>query len=83
MANIRFVAKEEKSSTPLMTQQEYLDAGGEKCPRCRSENICRGVIGIYELYQRVQCMDCEARWKASYALTGYVPLIHIGIEVDL
>ena len=59
---------------PEMTEKEYLDWGGVKCPNCGSYNISGGEWNADAggATQEVDCGDCNATWLDCYTLTGII-----------
>lgn len=60
-----------------MSNEEYRQNGGVKCPYCRSENVM--TAGNMEAdsgiaWQPVKCCNCDAEWTDQYNLTGYAPV---------
>ena len=57
-----------------MTEKEYLQEYGSRCPSCGSENItndiCPPSTGPSYLYLRIECKDCGASWRERYVLMG-------------
>ncbi len=53
-------------------EDEYVKAGGCRCPFCGSENIQAGVDYPEgrEFYNRVGCDDCARQWFDIFTLTG-------------
>lgn len=62
-------------SYPL-SDEDYVAAGGGKCPACGSREIEGGSIEVDSTiaWQSVRCNDCGAGWNDTYALTGYSDL---------
>jgi hypothetical protein len=60
----------------MLTQKEYLEANGMKCPNCGSDNISaedpepEGKTATSE----VVCLSCEAVWTDIYHLVGFEKL---------
>lgn len=56
-----------------MTNDEYLAAGGTRCPYCRSNDISAGELSAEgrEASQEVGCSRCGAVWFDVFALTGW------------
>lgn len=66
-----------------MTNEQYLAAGGLKCPYCGGENLKAGDISVDGSYawQEVVCGQpqfdlpgCGKEWHDEYRLTGFVPV---------
>lgn len=59
-----------------MNNEEYLAAGGNKCPNCSSDNIEGGGVDVDAGHcaQQVTCNDCDAAWVDVYHLTGFEQL---------
>lgn len=60
-------------TTPMLSDQEYLDKDGTRCPCCNSEAIeGRGWNSFgTTASQEIVCLDCDASWWDIYVLTGY------------
>lgn len=60
-----------------MTSNEYVKAGGTKCPVCQSDSITGYGVEIDEngATQHVSCDDCGAEWTDVYKLIAYSDLI--------
>jgi len=58
-----------------LTNKEYLETKGSKCPICSSTHIEASQVEFdgNTLAQEVQCLDCGAGWDDVYAtaLQGY------------
>lgn len=57
----------------LMSNEEYIQRQGARCPNCRSLNIVGGSFATYEhgVYQTVICYTCDASWNDIYVLSCY------------
>ncbi len=64
------------AKTGPLSDEEYVAAGGGKCPACGSREIEGGSIEVDSTiaWQSVRCNDCGAGWNDTYALTGYSDL---------
>ena len=65
------------AETPgAMTNKEYVDDEGAKCPACKSTDLQGDSIHIEatHAYQPVACGNCGASWVDEYDLTGYAEL---------
>jgi hypothetical protein len=51
--------------------ENYIKGGGDKCPKCESNNITGGHVEIdwNEAVQGVFCGDCEFEWDDVYILS--------------
>ena len=56
-----------------MTNEEYVEAGGCKCPKCGSSDISGDSIEVDSggAYQEVGCSECGHSWRDVYTLVGY------------
>lgn len=56
-----------------MTEQEYRELGGGRCPYCHSDNITGDAIEVDGsiAWQPVSCDDCGKDWEENYSLIGY------------
>lgn len=57
-----------------MTNDQYIEEGGNRCPACNSGNI--SAESMFESdsaggWRKVVCYDCNARWNDIYVLVGY------------
>ena len=75
MAKRKAKGKDESTAEP-MTNKEYVEEEGAKCPACRSNQIEGDSIDIEgkNAYQSCGCNECGAAWIIEYALTGYAEL---------
>ena len=57
----------------MKTNSEYLNAGGNICPRCGSDAISAGILEADSniAWCSVECDDCKFEWRDLYQLTGY------------
>lgn len=57
-----------------MTDKEYVQTGGVRCPYCRSTNVEGQSIDVDagEATQEMGCNDCNAEWVDCYKLVGYM-----------
>ena len=57
-----------------MTQKEYLDNGGTRCPTCNSADISADPefeSDSVEGWRKAVCTDCRFSWYDVYKLVGY------------
>lgn len=56
-----------------ITNQEYVEHGGTRCPFCGSYDIIGQEVNIDagSAWQDVFCNHCENEWQDTYTLTGY------------
>lgn len=57
----------------MMTDKEYVDRGGCKCPVCSSSNINSGFMeadGVAS-WCNVRCGFCGSNWVDMYELKGF------------
>lgn len=56
------------------SSEEYVKAGGAKCPFCDSTDIQGHEVTIDEgkAYQPMGCNECDGEWTDTYKLEGYV-----------
>lgn len=58
-----------------LTNEEYLESKGSKCPVCSSTELEAGQIEFdgSDLIQEVKCLKCDAEWDDVYSTTlqGY------------
>ena len=61
-----------------MTDVEYMESKGCKCPACRSDQITsdfdRGTSSDGEFYQSCRCRSCGADWAEVTRIMGYCEL---------
>lgn len=64
---------EARGERPVMTQEEYREAGGGLCPRCQSPDSSPGRIEVDSgiIFQKMACLDCDLEWHDLYRLAGY------------
>jgi len=57
----------------VMTNEEYIEAGGLLCPYCRSNGITgQGFDGEgRSVWSEIHCINCGADWMDLYTLTGF------------
>ena len=58
-----------------LTNEQYIAVQGARCPCCDSERIeGRGRVDVDGgfAYQGMYCLNCNASWKDSYKLRGYM-----------
>ena len=61
-----------------MTENEYVEGRGLKCPLCRSPDVVCGRAdfdGDINICQDVSCRECDASWTDHFTMTGYGELI--------
>jgi hypothetical protein len=63
----------EKVNTDPMPNEEYVFLDGSKCPNCHSDhfNTFEFKSDGGDVWQKCDCMDCNATWQDNYKLTGY------------
>jgi len=56
-----------------MTDEEYVQAGGLRCPFCRSENVSSSDIDLDGPHGSTddECEDCGKTWTTFYGVVGY------------
>ena len=58
----------------MMSNEEYLQNGGEKCPRCGSKDVFEtgdtAARGTTTKTSGVECSNCRFEWDDIYELTG-------------
>ena len=62
-----------------LTQEEYIEVGGEKCPICTEANIRIGHMqtsGGALASRSLKCRACGAEWLENYAMYGYSDLAY-------
>ena len=57
----------------MLTEQEYIERGGNNCPKCESDDIEGGIVQVDSntAYQDVSCNECETEWRDFYTLTSH------------
>ena len=78
-SNAAFAAKQGTPWSPVMgemTDVQFAERKGSRCPSCGSYNLFGQSSLQYEghtAWQRMCCLDCEAKWNEVYEmkLTGY------------
>ncbi len=64
-------------SESAITQEQYLEASGLKCPRCESLRIEADEISSEAPNRsvgQVRCYECNSTWKDEYKLVGFKDL---------
>lgn len=58
----------------MLTDPEYVEIKGSRCPFCGSEDIEGAHMEVEEggATQEVSCLKCHMAWLDCYALTGYI-----------
>lgn len=56
-----------------MSQDEYVQNKGVKCPFCGDYDVQGGPVEVDagSATQEMDCLTCEKTWKDVYKLTGY------------
>ena len=56
-----------------LTNDQYIQEGGTRCPFCGSHDIAGQEINIDAgaAWQDVCCNECGNEWQDTYTLTGY------------
>ena len=59
-----------------MTEKQYVDISGSRCPFCGSENVEGESFDHYGegVSQDIECLDCGKKWTDDYALAGYTEI---------
>lgn len=55
-----------------LNKKRYLRQGGVRCPYCNGYDINTRSSDIREngeMFQVVECLDCELKWEELYRLT--------------
>lgn len=57
----------------MLSDAEYVAAGGNQCPHCRSTKLKadRPTVEGVEAYQDVECLDCKRTWVEVFRLIGW------------
>jgi len=60
----------------MLTNEQYQEARGLKCPNCESRSIEGHDVEIDAgfAYQNCFCTECHSQWTDEYALNGYANL---------
>ena len=61
-------------ATKLMSDDEYVERGGNECPHCRSRDITtkdNGELDGSRYVVGVICQDCGREWEDIYRLIGW------------
>jgi hypothetical protein len=53
------------------TQEEYVNHGGNECPKCKSTTIDGGDFDLETFNRDCECYDCGHTWSEIYKLSGY------------
>jgi hypothetical protein len=56
-----------------LTNQEYLETSGLRCPNCEKDGIEGSSITVAQgfVWQDCRCNICNAEWTDMYKLAGY------------
>lgn len=61
--------------TELLTDKEYVDNAGNKCPKCHAKDCIETgsqfLADVDYAWQDCSCTECGAIWTNHYKLTGY------------
>ncbi len=57
----------------IMTNEEYVEAGGLQCPYCKSDDIAGQSFDGEgrHVWSVIHCNECGADWMDIYTLTGF------------
>lgn len=57
----------------MKTQQEHIDAKGNHCPFCNSDEIEGGSFTVDngKVFQPTYCLNCDKGWENEYTLSDY------------
>jgi len=58
----------------MLTEDQYIQAGGNRCPHCASEDIESWDLPIVEgatATQKIGCNSCNKEWVDQYQLVGF------------
>jgi len=60
-----------------MTDKDYSENGGNRCPVCRSDKVESGNIEAdgAAAWSNCSCGECGAEWVDIYSLVGYTELV--------
>ena len=60
----------------MITNKEYVEDEGEKCPSCGDESSQMGMAptDANKIHERIKCMTCGATWWEVYILARYEEL---------
>ncbi len=60
----------EDTGLPDPMVQEYLKAGGTRCPKCKSDDVDGGFVDVDSggAWQHIVCNNCGAEWNDIYKL---------------
>ncbi len=62
---------------PELTDKQYVEAGGNKCPNCLSENVentgAAQTANDYR-WRLMRCRGGKSTWNKNYVLAGYSAL---------
>lgn len=57
-----------------LTNQEYVDHDGDRCPKCSSPQISREPFDPRTYTKSHDCNSCGATWDEYYILGGFMNL---------
>jgi hypothetical protein len=65
------------SKIKTLTDKQYLNSKGTKCPNCHSTDIDGQEVDIDGdvATQEIGCNECNASWIDTYVRTGYTNLV--------
>ena len=58
------------NNEPVLSNEEYVDAGGFACPGCEDTRFIKYSVESY-LVARLKCTECKATWTDEYTLARY------------
>jgi len=57
----------------LLTDFEYVDKSGQRCPFCHSDSVeVNGTFDPENGTIPVECNECDATWYDYYQLAGWI-----------
>jgi hypothetical protein len=59
----------------MLSDDEYVQANGNICPKCKKDLVAGGdlIIDGKEAYQDCSCYSCNYEWTDCYKLRGWFP----------
>jgi len=57
----------------MKTQQEHIEALGNHCPFCNSDEIVGGSFDVDNgrVFQPIYCLECDKGWENEYTISNY------------
>jgi len=58
----------------MIDKNAYIKSKGLICPFCKTESVQGGFIQVEagKAYQKMDCLECDGRWKDVYRLVDVI-----------